>query len=375
MAKRDYYEVLGVAKTCTPDDIKKGFRKIATEHHPDRNPGDKAAEEKMKEAAEAYSVLSVPEKRQAYDRFGFNAPGAGAGFNPGDEIFSSFGDLFEEIFGGFGGRRGAGGAGGQQRARRGGDLRVDVELSFEEAAAGVTREIEVIKAVTCETCTGTGAKSGTQPMQCPTCTGRGVVSHSQGLFAFSTTCPRCGGAGKIVKDPCENCRGAGAVRKNKKLKIEIPAGVDEGNRVQITGEGEPGDRGGPPGDLFLVVHMTEHAMFGREGEHLICRLPIGFAQAALGATLKVPSLDGERDLEIPAGTQTGETFVIKNAGFPRPRRNSRGDEIVQVVVTTPKKLSARQKDLLQELAKIENEPVDDGIVDKLKKKFRGKTNG
>jgi molecular chaperone DnaJ len=371
LAKRDYYEVLAVAKTCTQDEVKKAFRKIATEFHPDRNPGNKEAEEKMKEAAEAYSVLGDPEKRQAYDRFGFNAPGmGGGGFNPGDEIFSSFGDLFEEIFGGFGGRRGGGGG---ARARRGGDLRVDVELSLEEAAQGVTREIEVIKAASCDTCSGSGAKAGTTPQQCPTCSGRGVVSHSQGLFAFSTTCPRCGGQGKIVKDPCETCRGAGAVRKKKNLKIEIPAGVDEGNRVQITGEGEPGDRGGPAGDLFLVIHMKEHEHFAREGEHLLCRLPIGFAQAALGTKIKVPSLDGERDLEIPAGTQTGETFVIKNAGFPRPRRTGRGDEIVQVVVVTPKKLTAKHKELLIELAKLDGETVgDDGIVDKLKKKFRGK---
>lgn len=374
MAKRDYYDVLGVPKTCTADEIKKAFRKIATENHPDRNPGNKEAEEKMKEAAEAYSVLSDPEKRQAYDRFGHNAPGAGfGGFNPGDDIFSSFGDLFEEIFGGFGGMRGGRGA---ARARRGADLRVDVEMTLEDAANGVTREIDVIKAASCEECGGSGAKAGTEATTCQTCGGRGVISQSQGFFAFSTTCPRCGGQGKVVKDPCNACRGAGAVRKKKTLKIEIPAGVDEGNRVQITGEGEPGERGGPAGDLFLVIHMKEHDVFERDGEHLLCQVKVGFAQAALGSKVKVPSLDGERELEVPAGTQSGETFVLKGAGFPRPRRTGRGDEIVQVIVTTPSKLSARERELFEELAKIEGEAVaDPGLVDKIKKKFRGKSHG
>lgn len=371
LAKRDYYDVLGIAKTATPEELKKAYRKLALELHPDRNPGNKEAEEKFKEAAEAYSVLSDAGKRQSYDRFGAEGPrGAGfGGFSSNEEVFSSFGDLFEEIFGGFG--RGGAKRGG---AARGNDLRVDVQLTYEEAHAGVTREIELQKAQTCEVCEGSGAKKGTQPMQCPTCAGRGQVSHTQGLFAFSTTCPRCVGQGKIVKDPCEACRGAGAVRKKKKLKIEIPAGVDDGNRVQISGEGEQGDKGGPAGDLFLVVHLKEHEMFNREGEHLIVRVPIAYSQATLGATLQVPSLDGKRSLDIPAGTQTSETFVVKGAGFPKPGRSTRGDLIVQVFVQVPKKTTTRQKELLRELAEIEgvaDDLSDDSLIGKFKKKFRG----
>lgn len=372
MAKRDYYEVLGVSKTCTQDDIKKAFREIAKKHHPDRNPGNKESEDLLKSAAEAYSVLSDPEKRQMYDRYGSEVPGGfRSGFDPGADIFSSMGDLFEEIFGGFGG------AGGRSRGRgrRGRDLAMEMELTFEEVAKGVTREVEIAKNVGCETCSGSGAKPGTQPIACQSCGGRGVVSHSQGLFAFSTTCPRCRGEGRVVKDPCETCRGSGAVHKKRKLKIEIPAGVDEGNKVQIGGEGEPGERGGPPGDLFLIIRLAEHEIFSREGEHLICTVPVQFAQAALGATIEVPSLDGNKDLEIPAGTQSGDTFTIKGAGFPRPGRGSaRGDEIVQVQLVTPKKLSARQKELLQELAKLEGSATaeDDGVLGKIKKKFRSK---
>lgn len=372
MAKRDYYEILGVPKTATADDIKKAFRKLALELHPDRNPNNKEAEDKIKEAAEAYSVLSNVEKRQMYDRFGADGPRmSGGGFNPNDDIFSSFGDLFEEIFGGFGMR---GGAGGRNRPRRGNDLRLDVELTFEEAASGVTREIEVTKATACETCKGSGAKPGTEPQQCPTCAGRGMINHTQGLFAFSATCPRCHGDGRIIKETCDTCRGAGALRKKKKLKIEIPAGVDDGNRVQITAEGEPGERGGPAGDLFLVIHLKEHELFTREGEHLVCRVPISYAQAALGATIQVPSLEGKKDLAVPAGTATGELFTIKGAGFPRPGRGSaKGDLVVQVHVQVPKKLTARQRELLEELAKTEGtEPdVDSTLIGKFKKKFRG----
>ena len=372
--KRDYYEVLGVAKTASADEIKKAFREIAKKHHPDRNPGNKESEELLKAAAEAYSVLSDPEKRQMYDRFGSEMPNMGGfrgGFDPGAEIFTSMGDLFEEIFSGFGG----GGGRGRSRARRGRDLQMELELTLEEAAKGVTREVEITKSVACETCSGSGAKPGTQPQPCPTCAGRGMVSHSQGLFAFSTTCPRCRGEGRIIKDACETCRGSGATRKKRKLKIEIPAGVDDGNRVQIGGEGEPGERGGPAGDLFLLIRLKEHEVFTREGEHLLCSVPIRFAQAALGAKIEVPSLDGAKELEIPAGTQSGDTFTIRGAGFPRPGRSVRGDEIVQVQVVTPRRLSARQRELLEELATLEGASTagDDGVLGKIKKKFRGKS--
>lgn len=373
-AKRDYYEVLGVVKTCTQDDIKKAFREIAKKHHPDRNPNNKESEDILKGAAEAYSVLSDPEKRQMYDRFGTDMPGGvRSGFDPGADIFSSMGDLFEEIFSGFGG---AGRGGQRARGQRGRDLAMEIELTLEDSAKGVTRELEIAKNVSCEPCSGTGAKPGTQPTACTGCGGRGMVSHSQGLFAFSTTCPKCRGEGRIVKDPCETCRGSGAVHKKRKLKIEIPAGVDEGNKVQIGGEGEGGQRGGPPGDLFLIIRLADHDVFAREGESLICTVPIQFAQAALGATIDVPSLDGKKALEIPAGTQSGDTFTIKGAGFPRPGRGAaqRGDEIIEVQVVTPKKLSARQKELLQELAKLDGAATseDDGMLGKLKKKFRAK---
>lgn len=374
-AKRDYYEVLGVQKSCTQDDIKKAFREIAKKHHPDRNPGNKESEDILKAAAEAYSVLSDPEKRQMYDKFGTDVPGGfQGGFDPNQaDIFSSMGDLFEEIFGGFGGsgRRGGGGA---QRARRGRDLAMEMELTLEEAAKGVTREVEIAKNIACETCSGSGAKPGTQPQTCQGCNGRGMVSHSQGLFAFSTTCPKCRGEGRVIKDPCESCRGSGAVHKKRKLKIEIPAGVDAGNKVQIGGEGEPGERGGPAGDLFLIIRLAEHEIFSREGEHLLVSVPIAFTQAALGATIDVPSLDGKKTLEIPAGTQSGDLFTIRGAGFPRPGRSVRGDEIVEVRVQTPKKLSAKQKELLLELAKLDGNATaeDDGLVGKIKKKFRGK---
>lgn len=373
MAKRDYYEVLGVVKTCTQDEIKKAFREIAKKHHPDRNPNNKESEDLLKGAAEAYSVLSDPEKRQLYDRYGSDMPGGvRGGFDPGSDIFSSMGDLFEEIFSGFGGA----GPRGRARGQRGRDLAMEIELTLEESAKGVTRELEIAKNVSCETCSGSGAKAGTQPMACPGCGGRGMVGHSQGLFAFSTTCPRCRGEGRIVKDPCESCKGSGAVHKKRKLKIEIPAGVDEGNKVQIGGEGEGGARGGPSGDLYLIVRLKDHDVFSREGESLLCTVPIQFAQAALGATIDVPSLDGKKALEVPAGTQSGDTFTIKGAGFPRPGRGAaqRGDEIVEVQVVTPKKLSARQKELLQELAKLDGAATsdDDGVLGKLKKKFRAK---
>ena len=367
-AKKDYYEVLGVEKTCTADDIKKAFREIAKKHHPDRNPGNKESEDILKTAAEAYSVLSDPEKRQMYDRFGSDVPGGfRGGFDPNADIFSSLGDLFEEMFGGFTGR-------GRSRARRGRDLQLELELVLEDAAKGVTKELELSKNVACDACAGSGAKPGTQPQQCPTCAGRGAVSHSQGLFAFSTTCPRCHGEGKIVKDACESCRGSGAVRKKRKLKIEIPAGVDDGNRVQIGGEGEPGDKGGPAGDLFLLIRLKEHETFTREGENLHCTVSVQFAQAALGAKIDVPTIDGKTQVEVPAGTQSGEAIIIKGGGFPRPGRTQRGDQIVEVQVLTPKKLSARQRELLEELAKLDGAATneDDGVLGKIKKKFRGK---
>ncbi len=369
MAKRDYYEVLGVAKDAPADEIKKAYRKVAFEAHPDRNPGNKEAEERFKEAAEAYSVLSDTQKRQAYDRFGHEGARAAGfhGFGSSEEIFSSFGDLFEEIFGGFGGMRG--------RARGGADLRLDVELTYEEAFTGVSREIEVLKTVECETCKGSGAKSGTQPTTCPTCAGRGMVAHTQGFFSFSTTCPRCSGQGRIVKAPCDTCRGTGKARRKRKLKIEIPAGVDDGNRVQIAGEGEPGERGLPPGDLYLVIHLKEHDLFSREGTTVLCRVPIGFAQAALGAKIEVPTLDGTRTLEVPAGTQSGERLVIHGAGFPTPGRGGRrGDQVVRVDVVTPRKVTARQRELLEELARLDAaESGDDSLLGKFKKKFRGKS--
>jgi len=344
MEEKDYYKILGVSRNATEDEIKKSYRKVAMEHHPDRNPGNKEAEEKFKIASEAYEVLRDPEKREIYDRYGIEGlKGTGfTGFRGFDDIFSAFGDVFQDFFG-FGPthRR-------RTAARPGADLRYDVKISFFDAAFGKEAEIEIPKNIACEVCGGTGAKPGTHPTQCPSCKGTGQVTRSQGFFTISTTCSQCRGEGSIVPHPCKECRGYGKVKKIKKIQVKIPPGVDTGSKLRIRAEGEEGERGGPPGDLFIFIYVEPHDFFSREGDDVICQIPISFTQAALGTEIEVPTLNGAKNLKIPKGSESGEIFRIKGEGFPRIRGYGRGDEIVQVMVRTPKNLTKRQEELLRE---------------------------
>jgi molecular chaperone DnaJ len=351
MAKRDYYEILGVARSATEEEIKKSYRKLALQYHPDRNPEDPDAEEKFKEAAEAYEVLHDAEKRGLYDRYGHEGlQNAGfQGFQGFDDIFSSFGSIFEDFFG----------LGGQQRGRRtaraGADLRYDLQITFEEAVFGTEKILEFEKVETCIQCLGKRTAPGTSPTTCSTCGGLGQVERRQGFFALRTTCPHCRGEGVMITEPCPACRGAGRVRAPKKLSVKIPAGVDQGARLRLTGEGEEGSRGGPAGDLYVIIHVTPHEFFERHGNDVHCQIPISFPQAALGADIEVPSLHGSQTLTIPRGTQTGETLHLHGCGVADVRSGRRGDQVVHVVVKTPTHLNARQEELLRELAALEGE--------------------
>jgi len=353
MIKRDYYEVLGVARTASSEDIKKSFRKLALKYHPDRNTGDKGAEEKFKEAAEAYEVLSDGEKRQLYDRFGH----AGlqqtgfTGFRDFDDIFSSFGDVFEEFFG-FG-ARGA----HRQRVRRGADLRYDLSVTFMDAVFGRETEIDVSRHEPCPNCHGLGTKGGAQPSVCNTCGGRGQVTRSQGFFSISTTCPRCQGSGTVITDPCEKCRGVGRMLITKKLSLKIPGGVETGSRLRLHGEGEPGDPGAPPGDLYVVIHVEPHETFRRQDDDILAAVPVAYSQATLGGQIEIPTLDGPDVLEIPAGTQSGREFRVPGKGVPHLRGRGRGDLRIIVYIETPSKISKEQEELLRRLAELEGAKV------------------
>jgi molecular chaperone DnaJ len=375
--KRDYYEVLGVNRDASDEDIKKAYRKLAMKHHPDRNPDSKDAEEKFKEAKEAYEVLSEAEKRRAYDAYGHagvNPQMGMGGAGPGQEGFGgfaeAFGDIFSDIFGG-------GGARGRSTVFRGADLRYNMEITLEHAARGTETKIRIPTMEACETCHGSGAKPGTQPKTCDTCHGSGTVRLSQGFFSIQQTCPTCHGSGKVIADPCATCRGAGRVKKHKTLSVKIPAGVDEGDRIRLSGEGESGVNGGPPGDLYVVIHLKEHSVFQRDGDDLHCEMPISFSQAALGGEIEIPTLDGSAKIKIPPETQSGQVFRLRGKGIKGVRSSYPGDLLCEVVIETPVRLTDRQKDLLRELEEINkrdgsrHNPRAKGFMDKVRDFFAG----
>jgi molecular chaperone DnaJ len=345
MAKRDYYEILGVERGVSEAELKKAYRRLAMKYHPDRNPDDKAAEEKFKEASEAYEVLSDAGKRSAYDQYGHAGVdpqmGGGGGFGNNASFSDIFGDVFSDFFGGArGGSRGG--------PARGNDLRYTLELDLEEAVRGTTVTIRVPTLVNCKVCDGSGAKKGSTPVGCPTCGGIGQVRMQQGFFSVQQTCPRCHGAGKIIPDPCEACHGQGRVEEHKTLSVKVPPGVDTGDRIRLSGEGEAGAMGGPAGDLYVVVNVREHPIFQRDGKHLYCEVPISFADAALGGELEVPTLDGRVKLKIPESTQTGKLFRLRGKGVAPVRGGGAGDLMCKVQVETPVNLSKRQRELLEE---------------------------
>ena len=353
--KRCYYEILSVERTAGGAEISKAYRAMAMQFHPDRNPGDEEAVSRFKEAAEAFEVLSHEEKRQTYDRYGHAGLEAGAGGSPhfhdvGD-IFSAFGDIFGDIFGGGGSRTGG------RRVRRGAHVRCQVNIDLMEAARGAEKSVEFQRHEKCETCKGSGAKPGTKPQPCPYCGGTGQVVQSTGLFSMRTTCPSCRGAGAVINDPCKKCRGAGYELHKVSRKITIPPGVDEGTQLRLTGEGEPSPDGGPPGDCYCFIQISEHALFQREGVHLICQMPITYSQAALGAKIEVPTLDGPEELDVHGGTQTAEVFRLKGRGMPEIHGRGRGDLLVQVHIEVPKKISEEHEEILRQLADVENANV------------------
>lgn len=346
-AKKDYYEVLGVNRDASEEEIKKSFKKLAMKYHPDRNPDNPKAEESFKEAKEAYEILSDEQKRAAYDQYGHAGvdPSMGGGqgfggFNSGN-FSDAFGDIFGDIFGG-------GGRSQRSNVYRGADLRYNLEISLEDAAKGTETKIRIPVQSTCETCHGSGARPGTSPVTCTTCNGHGQVRMQQGFFSVQQTCPKCHGTGKMVKEPCPTCHGGGRVKQNKTLNVKIPAGVDEGDRIRLSGEGEAGVNGGPTGDLYVVVHLKEHEIFQRDGGNLHCEMPISFSTAALGGEIEVPTLDGAAKMKIPAETQTGSVFRLRGKGIKPLRSSEHGDLMVHVVVETPVRLTEKQKELLRE---------------------------
>lgn len=377
--KRDYYEILGITKGTSKEDIKKAYRKLAMQYHPDRNPDNPSAEAKFKEASEAAEVLLDDQKRARYDQFGHAGMGQGAGgfggaggFN-GDfgDLGDIFGDIFGEMMGGRG-RRGGGG-GRRSRARMGEDLQAEMEISFEEAAFGVEKELHIQKAVTCGDCEGTGAKKGSTPTTCDMCHGHGEVRRQQGFFTIAQTCPKCQGSGQMVKEPCPTCHGQGRSRKRETLSVKVPAGIDEGQRLKLSGQGDGGAFGGPAGDLYVLIHIKEHELFKREEFDVVCDVPISFSQAALGAEIEVPTLSGRVSVKIPAGTQAGKKMRLKNKGIARLGGYGFGDQIIAVHVETPSKLSAEQREIFTRLAALEqpnSNPMSKGFFDKMKDLFQ-----
>jgi molecular chaperone DnaJ len=372
--KRDYYEVLGVNRDASEEDIKKAYRKLAMKFHPDRNPDSKESEEKFKEAKEAYEVLSEAEKRRAYDAYGH------AGVNPqmggmgggGDAGFGGFAEAFGDIFGDI-----FGGARGRSNVYRGADLRYNLEIALEQAARGTETKIRIPAMEECDTCHGSGAKPGTQAKTCTTCGGTGAVRMSQGFFSIQQACPACHGSGKIIADPCRDCSGAGRVKRHKTLSVKIPAGIDEGDRIRLAGEGEAGVNGGPPGDLYVVIHLKEHAVFQRDANDLHCQMPVSFTTAALGGDIAIPTLEGQAKVKIPPETQTGQVLRLRGKGIKGVRSSHPGDLLCEIVVETPVKLTERQKELLRELEEINvrdgdrHNPRAKSFMDRMREFFAG----
>ena len=370
--KRDYYQVLGVARAASDQEIKSAYRKLALQFHPDRNPNNPDAEEKFKEASEAYAVLADGEKRALYDRFGHAGVGSAGGGAGGFDatIFQDFSDIFGDFFG-FGDIFG-GGSRRRSRTQRGADLREDVSLEFEEAVFGTETKVTVRRHETCEDCRGSGAAAGKAPVTCRSCAGRGQVRYQQGFFSIARTCPTCQGTGSVITDPCAKCKGEGRILRQKIVDAKIPAGVEDGTRIRFTGLGEGGLYGGPPGDLYVVLHVKEHAVFEREGNDLHCVIPVSFTQAALGAEIRVPTLEGEYTLKVPEGTQSGTTLRIRGKGVPALNGHGKGDLFVEVRLQTPSKLNKRQRELLQELdgiTRVENKPQRRTLLGKVKDIF------
>jgi molecular chaperone DnaJ len=370
VSKADYYEVLGVSRDATDQDLKSAYRKQALKYHPDRNPGDHVAEEKFKEASEAYQVLSDADKRAAYDRFGHAGLGGGAGFsgNPfgGVDIGDIFGDIFGEMF------NMAGGAQRASRQQRGDDLRFDLTIDFESAIFGSETEVKIRRLEICATCHGRGSASGRGPAVCAQCQGRGQIRYQQGFFSVARTCSACGGTGSVIADPCTACRGEGRAATEVKLHVKVPAGVEEGTRIRYTGEGDAGRLGGPKGDLYIVLSIRPHDFFERHGHDLYCVIPISFPQAALGAEFEIPGIDGPVSIKIPEGTQSGKELRIRGRGVPHLNERGQGDLVVKVIVQIPKKLSRAQRELVAKLAEslsIENRPSSPGLLEKMKDLF------
>jgi molecular chaperone DnaJ len=362
---KDYYEILGVSRDASADDLKRAFRQLALKYHPDRNPDSKDSEDKFKEINEAYSCLSDPQKRAHYDRFG-SAEGMGGGYSG-----AGFGDIFEDIFGdffgNFGGTR-------RQRPAKGSDLRYDLNISLSEAIFGTEKTIDFPKWDTCRECSGNGSAPGTSPETCPSCKGTGHIRFQQGFFSVSKSCSKCQGTGKKITHPCKKCKGTGKVQEHKSISLKIPAGVDIGSRLRVTGEGEPGDYGGPHGDLYVVLNIEEHPFFKREGTEIFCEVPISFPQAALGTEIEVPTIDGTAKLKIPSGTQSGKLFTIKGKGAPRVGGHHRGNQIVRIYVEVPTKLTSRQRELLEEFSSLNGDEVAKSFREKLKDLFTGVEN-
>ncbi len=366
-SRRDFYEVLGVSRDASQEEIKKAYRKLALRHHPDRNPGDKEAEEKFKEASGAYQILSEPERRAQYDRFG-HAAFEQQGFS-GFDFSAGFEDLFSDIFGDFfGGTRSR----SRSRVRRGDDLRYNLELSFEEAAFGCDKRLSIPRWKACGECSGRGTQGGSAPRTCPSCRGSGQMRFQQGFFSIAKTCSQCGGQGTVISDPCRACGGEGRARSTQTLSVKIPPGVDNGSRLKLRGEGEVGAGGGPPGDLYVEISVREHPLFTRQGSDVVCEVPVSFTQLALGSEIEVPTLEEKMKIRVPAGTQTGAVFRLRGKGSPDLQRYGRGDQLVRVNVEIPVKLSARQRELLEEYAANGGgtvSPLSKGFLEKVKEMF------